>query len=295
MRTRNALALGAAAALIASAVVSGSAAIAARGPHRPVSAPSAASTAPAGDRSGDRPTDRAPTCGKTSDPVFPIKTRLHGGPATVRAGSGFHPWSVDLTNSTRETCHRIHPVLVLTAQDRGLTEDRVTLEFYDEDADRWRPVVLEETSEDEIVGVFDGFQGFVVPAGGTVTVRTRLSLDAGTPSNTVTVNAAVVQRKGDDGDWVGASGDHRFTIVAGEGDRSTEPSPARSSADPSPSGSPTPAATPAGVSPSRSGQLATTGSGPLTRIGIGVGGAILLGAGALALLTRRRRTRPHRR
>ncbi|QIP86331.1 hypothetical protein GLX30_22480 [Streptomyces sp. Tu 2975] len=289
MRTRNALVLGAAAALITSAVVSGSAAIASRGPQRPVPAPLAASNAPAEDRSGDRPADHARTCGKASDPVFPIRTRIHGGPATVRVGSGFHSWSVDLTNSTRETCHRIHPVLVLTAQDRGLTEDRVTLEFYDEDADRWRPVVLEETSEDEIVGVFDGFQGFVVPAGGTVTVRTRLSLDAGTPSNTVTVNAAVVQRKGDDGDWVGASGDERFTVVAGEGGRSAEPRPARPTADPSPSGSPTPAATPAGVSPSRSGQLATTGSGPLTRIGVGVGGAILLGAGVLALLTRRRR------
>ncbi|MEV4684413.1 hypothetical protein [Streptomyces kurssanovii] len=295
MRTRNALALGAAAALIASAVVSGSAAIAARGPQRPVPAPFAAPTAPAGDRSGDQPADRAPSCGKASDPVFPIRTRIHGGPATVRAGSGFHSWSVDLTNSTRETCHRIHPVLVLTAKDPGFTEDRVTLEFYDEDADRWRPVVLEGTAEDEIVGVFDGFQGFAVPAGATVTVRTRLSLAADTPSNTVTVNAAVVQRKGDDGDWVGASGDHRFTVVEGEGHRSAEPSPARPTVEPSPSGSPTPAATPAGVSPSRSGQLATTGSGPLTRIGVGVGGAILLGAGALALLTRRRRTGPHRR
>ncbi|MGX1503863.1 UNVERIFIED_CONTAM: hypothetical protein RKD43_002488 [Streptomyces graminofaciens] len=223
MRTRNALALGAAAALIASALISGSAAIAARTPRPPVPATfaapsaSAASAAPAEDRSGDRPADRAPTCGKASDPAFPIRTRIHGGPTTVRSGSGFHPWSVDLTNTTRETCHRIHPVIVLTAQDRGLTEDRVTLEFHDEDADRWRPVVLEETTEDEIVGVFDGFQGFAVPAGGTVTVRTRLSLAAGTPSNTVTVNAAVVQRKGDDGDWVGESGDYRFTVVAGEG------------------------------------------------------------------------------
>ncbi|MGW7290220.1 hypothetical protein ACWGH4_32605 [Streptomyces sp. NPDC054847] len=292
MRTRNALALGAVAALIASAVVSGSAAIAARGPQRSVTA---ASTAPAEDRSGDRPADRAPTCGKVSDPVFPIGTRIDGGPTTVRAGSGFHSWSVELTNSTRETCHRIHPVIVLTAQDRGLTEDRVTLEFYDPDAERWRPVVLEETTEDEIVGVFDDFQGFVVPAGGTLTVRTRLSLSTDTPSNTVTVNAAVVQRKGDDGDWVGASGDHRFTVVAGEGSRSAGPSPARTTTDPSRSAAPAPV-TPAGVSPSRSGQLATTGSGPLTRIGVGVGGAILLGAGALALRTRRRRVaRPRRR
>ncbi|MFK4690098.1 hypothetical protein [Streptomyces pristinaespiralis] len=300
MRTRNALALGAAAALIASALISGSAAIAARTPRPPVPATfaapsaSAASAAPAEDRSGDRPADRAPTCGKASDPAFPIRTRIHGGPTTVRSGSGFHPWSVDLTNTTRETCHRIHPVIVLTAQDRGLTEDRVTLEFHDEDADRWRPVVLEETTEDEIVGVFDGFQGFAVPAGGTVTVRTRLSLAAGTPSNTVTVNAAVVQRKGDDGDWVGESGDYRFTVVAGEGDPSSEPTSARPTADPSPSGSRA-EVTPVSASPSRSGQLATTGSGPLTRIGVGVGGAILLGAGALALLTRHRRARPRRR
>lgn len=301
MRTRNALVFGAAAALIASVPISGSAAIAARTTRPPVVATFAAPTAsaaPAEYRSGVPSAEAAPTCGAASDPAFPIATRIHGGPTTVRSGSGFHPWFMELSNNTGETCHRLHPVVVLTAQDRGLTEDDVTLEFHDEDAERWRPVVLEETTEDEIVGVLDGFQGFAVPAGGTVTVRTRLSLAAGTRANRVTVNAAVVQRRGDDGDWVGESGDYRFTIVAGEGDPPAEPTPALTTsalptAAPSPNGSRA-EVTPVEASPSRSGHLATTGSGPLTRLGVGLGGAILLGAGALALLTRRRRTGPRR-
>ncbi|MEU0373581.1 hypothetical protein ABZ070_25595 [Streptomyces sp. NPDC006283] len=318
MRTRNALALGAAAALVASAVISGSAATAAAMTTR---TPLAA--APAGPsavfraegraeggaevrseiRSGSSPADRAPTCGKASDPDFPIKTRIHGGPATVRAGAGSRPWSVDLTNTTREACHRIHPVLILTARDRGLTADRVTLEFYDETTARWRPVTLERTTEDEIVGAFDdGFLGFVVPAGGTVTVRTRLSFAAGTTPNTVTVNAAIVQRQGDDGDWVGESGDYRFAVVEGDGgeagdgeedsEQSAEPTPARSAAEAATgtatAAKPTPA--PAEKSPhSTYDQLATTGSGSLARVGVGTA-VILLSAGLLVFVARRLRS-----
>ena len=303
MRTRNALALTAAAALIAPAVISGSAAAAAVAARAALHAApstqtvaSAALVAPA----VDRPADHAPTCGKATDPDFPIKTRIRGGPATVRAGSGFHTWSVELTNGTREDCDRIHPVLVLTAEDRALTADRVRVEFHDKEADRWRPVTLERTTQDEFVGVFDdGFQGFVVPAGGTVTVRTRLSVAAGTAANQVTVNAAIVQRKGDDGEWVGESGDYRFAVVGGEGQgeeerdgeddgvRSAEPTPARSAGQPPTAPASAPA--PAEKSPhSTHDELATTGSGSLARIGVGAT-VILLSAGLLALVARRLR------
>jgi hypothetical protein len=308
MRTRNALALTAAAALVSPAAVSDTAAAAAvtsrAAPHAALSAQTVALAAPAD------PAAPAPTCGKATDPDFPIKTRIRGGPATVRAGSGFHTWSVELTNRTREGCDRIHPVLVITAEDRTLTADRVTVEFHDQEADRWRPVTLERTTEDEFVGVFDdGFQGFAVPAGGTVTVRTRLSVAAGTAANRVTVNAAIVQRQGDDGDWVGESGDYRFAVLEGEGEgeregeddgvRSASPTPARSAGQPvtaspatlpaepptAPASAPAPAEKP---SPSTHEQLATTGSGSFARIGVGAT-VILLSTGLLVLVARRLR------
>ncbi|UYQ62293.1 hypothetical protein [Streptomyces peucetius] len=319
MRTRNALALTAATTLIAPAVISGSAAEAAAtgfparhsdarharaaAPAQPAVSerPVAPAEDPAADRPGDLPADRAPTCGRASDPDFPITTRIHGGPATVRAGSGFHSWSVELTNDTRENCDRIHPVLVLTAKDRTLTADSLTVEFHDRQADRWRPVTLERTTQDEFVGVFDdGFQGFAVPAGGTVTVRTRLSVAAGAAADEVTVNAAIVQRKGDDGDWVGESGDYRFAVVESDGEgedrdgehdggRSADPTPARSAEEPPPAPASAPAPVPAGKTPpSTGGQIATTGSGSLTRVGVG-GVVILLSAALLAFVARRLR------
>jgi hypothetical protein len=302
MRTRNALALTAAAALAAPAVISGTEAAAAVASRATLhAAPSARAVAPAAPAQ-DRPADRAPTCGRATDPDFPIKTRIRGGPATVRAGSGFHTWSVELTNATREDCERIHPVLILSAEDRTLTADRLTVQFHDGEADRWRPVTLERTTEDEFVGVFDdGFQGFVVPADGTVTVRTRLSVAAGAVADRVTVNAAIVQRQGDDGDWVGESGDYRFAVVEGEGQeerdgeedgvRSASPAPARSAGEP-PSAPPTaPASVPAPAEESAHStheQLATTGSGSLARIGVGAT-VILLSAGLLVLVARRLR------
>ncbi|MFF3289734.1 hypothetical protein [Streptomyces sp. NPDC003023] len=318
MRTRNALALTTSAALIVPAVISGSAAAASAetaaaavtartSSHGPV--PVASDVARAlpvedrpGDRPADRPADRAPTCGKPSDPDFPITTRVHGGPDTVRAGSGFHSWSIDLRNGTRENCDRIHPVLVLTARERGFAADRVTLEFHDERADRWRPVTLEATTRDELVGAFDdGFQGFVVPAGETVTVRTRLSIAAGTAANTITVNAAVVQRDGDDGDWVGESGDYRFAVVAGGGAEPDAPTPARSTPARSTPAAESPAAeSPAATEPaeqprpSSSEQLATTGSGALARIGVGAA-VIVMSAGLLVFVARRLRPGPGRR
>ncbi|MFP1626957.1 hypothetical protein ACLB9X_17665 [Streptomyces sp. 5K101] len=212
------------------------------------------------DRAGELPADQQPTCGNAADPDFPIRTRIHGGPRTVHPGGGFQNVALDLTNTTRELCHRIHPVVVLTGRGPGLTADKVDVQFRDEDAGRWRPVTLEGTSEDEIVGAFDdGFRGFVVPAGKTVTVKVRLALAAGTAPNTVTVNAAVVQRTGGDGDWVGASGDYRFDVTeAPEGPVLARPPD----------------------------NLAATGYGTAVRVAV-AGSVIAIGTGLVVLVSRR--------
>ncbi|MER5882794.1 hypothetical protein ABT160_03100 [Streptomyces sp. NPDC001941] len=200
---------------------------------------------------------RGPECGVPADPDFPIDTRIHGGPADYVPGGGFRAWSLELTNTTAEACRAIHPVVVLVDRDRDLRASAIRMEFRDTGG-VWHPVPFTRTDEDENIGVFDdGFPGFVVGPGRTVTVPVRLAFAPATGDNEVVANAAVVQRKGDDGDWVGESNDYRFTL-AEDG------------------------AAPAALA----GELAETGPGSLLGLGAAAG-AFLLGGGALVVGSRR--------
>ncbi|WP_052411556.1 hypothetical protein [Streptomyces sp. NRRL S-118] len=93
---------------------------------------------------------------------------------------------------------------------------------------RPHPVTVERTDRNELVGVLDdGFPGYTVPPGRTVTVPVRLAFTSDTRPDEVTANAAIVQRRGDDGDWVGESGDYRFTVRAEERPPATDGSASR--------------------------------------------------------------------
>lgn len=175
------------------------------------------------DESGDGPgADRQPSCGKASDPNFPIDTRIHGGPDTYRPGGPAGVWSIDLTNSTDEACHNIHPVIVLSDRHRSLDKTQVRLQLTD-DKGRWRTMSLEKSDEDETIAVLEGgFSGFAVPAGKTVTVRARLAFTTAADANGIVANAATVQRRGGDGDWVGESNDYRFSVGAANADAETD-------------------------------------------------------------------------
>ncbi|WP_446042293.1 hypothetical protein, partial [Streptomyces sp. SID1121] len=156
--------------------------------------------------------DRQPRCGKASDPDFPIDTRIHGGPRSYRPGDGAGTWYLDLTNTTADACHDIHPVIVLVDRARILKPSQVKLQM-SEGGGRWRTLSLERSDEDETLGILDdGSPGFAVPAGRTVTVRARLTFAKGTRANTIEINSATVQRRGDDGDWVGKSNSYRFSV-----------------------------------------------------------------------------------
>ncbi|WP_308461121.1 hypothetical protein [Streptomyces sp. Ru62] len=153
-----------------------------------------------------------PSCVAADARAFPLATRIRGGPTSYEAGGGYGTWYIDLTNTTRGTCAGIHPVVVLVDDKRALRPGQPQLDFYD--GPRARPVTFESTDEQELVGVLDGagFGGFTVPPGRTVSVRVRLALTSDTASGQVTANAAVVQRRGQDGDWVGQSNAYRFGI-----------------------------------------------------------------------------------
>ncbi|MGW3991680.1 LPXTG cell wall anchor domain-containing protein [Streptomyces sp. NPDC004830] len=231
--------------------------------------------------------DPVPACAAPDDHTFPLTTRVHGGPGTYTAGGGFGTWYVDLTNTTDRTCEDIHPVVVLVDDKRALEASQPRLEFFD--GPRAHPVRFEETGEDELVGAFSdeegGFRGFTVGPGGTVTVKVRLALTSDAVPNDVTVNAAVVQRHDDDGDWVGQSGDYRFRIEEGGTDPDTDPGTGnRPDGEPEPS--PDPSAPPREDRFPFAEELASTGSG--ARIAAAAS-ALLLAAGGALLLARRRR------
>lgn len=191
MRLRKALALGAvlSAALIATTAPTAGADIGTGGGARP--APALPSRAKA-------------TCGDGKSTAFPIGARIRGGPAVYRTGGGPQTWYLDLTNTTDSVCTAIHPVVVFTDKARALRPAHLRMEF---DAPGGTlPVSLERSDRDEIIAVFDGgdaFPGFTVAAGGSLTVKVGLAFAPDAPNGEVLADAALVQRKGDDGDWIG--------------------------------------------------------------------------------------------
>lgn len=256
-RPRHGLVLGLAAASVVPAVVLGGAANASAAPQRnpaatpatpPASALAASAPGPASAAGAPAAVtavaaEQQPACGDPEAADFPIDTRIHGGPDTYASGGGYGTWFLDLTNTTSRACRSIHPVLVLTDEDRKLTSDQIQLKF----SERAHPdvehrVTWETTDRDEHIGVFggtgdDAFEGFTVPAGRTVTVQVRLAFTSDAGPGRITANAAIVQRKhpaggrsdratgdsgtgdtgtapkGSDGEWVGESEDYVFTVV----------------------------------------------------------------------------------
>ncbi|MFI6700943.1 hypothetical protein ACIBJC_18550 [Streptomyces sp. NPDC050509] len=154
------------------------------------------------------------SCGRVADPDFPIRTELRGGPGAYRAGGAAGEWSLDLTNTTGAECRHLHPVVILYDRERVLDVSHVKLEMAD-DQGRMRVLPLERTDQDEIVAVPDDRSpGFTVPPHRTVTVRARLAFAVTARPNEISATAATVQRRGDGGDWVGASNTYRFAVAA---------------------------------------------------------------------------------
>lgn len=224
-----------------------------------VAAPTAA--ADIGTGGGARPAPALPsrveaTCGDGKSAQFPIGARIRGGPAVYRTGADAQTWYLDLTNTTATQCTAIHPVVVFTDEARALRPAHFRMEFEATGAPGGTfPVSLEHTDRDEIIAIFDGgdaFSGFTVGPGGSLTVTVRLAFAPDAPHGEAVADAALVQRKGDDGDWVGEVGGYRFD-VQGPGAESGE-----------------------------AGALAQTGRGPSSWVyGIAAAAALAAGGGLL--------------
>ncbi|MFE9820062.1 hypothetical protein [Streptomyces sp. NPDC005773] len=314
-RPRHGLVLGLAAASVMPAVVLGGPASASATPQRNTATTPTSGLAPA-SVPGATSADQQPACGGPKAADFPIDTRIHGGPDTYASGGGYGTWFLDLTNTTAESCRAIHPVLVLTDEDRALTSDQIQLEF----SERAHPgvehrVSWETTDRDEHIGVFggggdDSFPGFTVPAGRTVTVQVRLAFTSDTSPGRITANAAIVQRQRTDsgstgealdGEWVGESEDYPFTVVEDDGsgdltDDGTTDVPGEAEEDDGLTGRPDTSPVPRPVAPGRDPagvpELARTGiQVPIPLPGLTVAG-FLIGGGAVVLGARRMRRTP---
>lgn len=224
--------------------------------------------------------DATPTCAAPGARTFPLTTRIHDGPDSYEAGGGNGTWYLDLTNTTARRCTAIHPVVVLVDEERALKPSQPKLEFYDGTSPRPHPVHFDRTDEAELVGAFDdGFPGFTVDPGKTLTVKVRLALGADAVANEITANAAVVQRHADDGDWVGQSNDYRFDIAPADPEATSTTStttPAPSSATPPPA-----------EDLSFTDELARTGIGT-EHLVLAAASALLVTTGFLLLARRRR-------
>ncbi|URM91266.1 hypothetical protein LUW75_16200 [Streptomyces sp. MRC013] len=179
----------------------------------------AGGTASTGPRAGATVDGREPSCGDPEAAAFPIRTRIAGGPAVYEAGAAPRTWYVELTNTTRRPCRNIHPVIVLTDASGRLAPASVRMAFSTAPGGPPRAVRAEHTDHREVVGVLDddtdrAFGGFTVPPSGTVRVPVHLAFASGTRPDEVTAAAAVVQRRGGDGDWVGTSPPYRFALTA---------------------------------------------------------------------------------
>ncbi|MGK5695837.1 LPXTG cell wall anchor domain-containing protein [Streptomyces sp. URMC 128] len=258
-------------------------------PHLCLAAAAAVLLAGAHPAYADEP---APACAAPDDHTFPLITRIHGGPGAYEAGGGFGTWYVELTNTTDRPCTGIHPVVVLVDDKRALEPSQPRLEFFE--GTRAHPVRFEKTGEDELIGAFaddeDRFAGFTVGPGKTVSVKVRLAVTSDAVPNKVTVNAAVVQRHDDDGDWVGQSNDYRFGIDGGgpidggepETDGGTDSQP-----DPDPDPDPDASVPPREDRLPFAEELARTGTGG--QVAAVAAAMLLAGSGAALLLARRRR------
>ncbi|MGW7519310.1 LAETG motif-containing sortase-dependent surface protein [Streptomyces sp. NPDC054796] len=223
-----------------------------------------------------------------------LTTTLHGLPAKVVAGSGFHTFTYRLTNNSDKDFESVEFGLFAAAvaedapDDEG-TGEHLTLQYKDRETGDWKDISTDADDEEE------GHIGSTrVAANGKTEVELRLSVDKKAPAGTGYAISVGAYLDEEDNCVVSAGEYYEFEIVAagkGADEESPETKPQ--------GGAKKPASTPAksgsgGGSGGSTGELASTGSSD-TLPAIGLTGAAAMVAGAGAVLVARRRVTPGRR
>ncbi|MEV4442820.1 LAETG motif-containing sortase-dependent surface protein, partial [Streptomyces sp. NPDC049577] len=236
--------------------------------------PSAKPTGPVECRDGD-------------EPVFDdqLTSELTGLPSKVVAGSGWHPFTLNLANTSGRSHERVDLGVFAAAIDESNGEPQaghLKLEFKNPDTGAWEAISLRP--EDENAGYT---ASTAVKAHTAYTLDLRLSVDAGAPGGTGFVIQVGMYANGK-GECVYAGGQdaYMFDILKANAKPGHVPD-----AEPRPQGGRKPLpAQPVGnkvITPV--GHLAETGSSSATPTIAMVGGAaVVVGAGALFMAKRRK-------
>ncbi|GAA2732445.1 LAETG motif-containing sortase-dependent surface protein [Streptomyces nogalater] len=239
---------------------------------------------PGGAGAPDDPRGRP--CAFESDEV---RVALHGLPTQLVADGPWSPFSMTLTNTTGKTLNEVGPYLnVISAADVDRPYWELKTEYHDPKSGRWKPYEDFEPGR-----LFD-----LIPVGphGTRTfqLRTHVVKSAKPGPGYALVAADYRNRDGSCGS--SKEGWYDFTILpvgakptqsptAGPGEPGGTASPGRSSA---PGGGTGGSASTGGPGP-QGGNLAETGSSSaLPAIGLAAGAAVVVGAGAVFVVRRRK-------
>ncbi|MBR7678872.1 LPXTG cell wall anchor domain-containing protein [Streptomyces daliensis] len=219
-----------------------------------------------------------------------LTTTLHGLPAKVVAGSGFHTFTYRLTNNSDKDFESVEfglfaATVAEDAPDDEGTGEHLTLQHKDRETGDWKDISTDADDEEE------GHIGSTrVAANGKTEVELRLSVDKKAPAGTGYAISVGAYLDEEDNCVVSAGEYYEFEIVAaGADEESPEAKPQ--------GGAKKPASTPAKSGSgggSSTGELASTGSSD-TLPAIGLTGAAAMVAGAGAVLVSRRRAAAGRR
>ncbi|MFJ2715471.1 LAETG motif-containing sortase-dependent surface protein [Streptomyces sp. NPDC087437] len=222
---------------------------------------------------------------KDDDPKFDkkLRTSLTGLPSKVVAGSGFHNFKLNVTNSGNSSYKRVDMgVFAGLIGEKAFTDEtgHLTLQFQDPVTGTWENISL---NEDDLAYGYVGFTD--VKPKESFSIDLRLSVDKKAPAG-MGFAISIGMYADDKGNCVGASPDdvYLFDILAA-GTNAGKP------ADAKPQGGRKPLpAKPAGdkqIVPQ--GHLAETGSSSaLPMIALAGGAAVAVGAGAVFVVRRRK-------
>lgn len=231
--------------------------------------------ADAKDEAGEPGEPEEPTDPECSD-VSALVPSVSGLPSKIAAGSTVD-FRMRLTNNTGRTLDEVMPFVAVGAVDKSDKDISGKLHLKSKQNGQWKSV-----PQDDFAGAFSN-----VKAGAHVDLPLRLSIDRSAPAGYGATLAIGTYGNKDETCGTGDLGVYEFTInPVGAGNSTT---PADKGNKPKPQGSASPVANSGSGNGSTDGSLAHTGSSSaLPTISLAGGAAVVLGAGAVYVVRRRK-------